>query len=115
MRGFAVVIAGACMLAGCGGTPPAQSGPTGTVHGVVMQVGGPAGTEPLKPAGTVVLSRDGHEVRHEDVAAGQQYSFDVAAGSYVLTVKGVEGACGSQDVTVVAHADTQKDLTCSIK
>ena len=114
-RGVVVVVAGLLALAGCGRGVPAQAGPTGTVHGLIMLSGGPRGASDEPTAGTVVLSRDGSQVHRQDVAAGEPYSFSVAAGAYVLTVKGVSGACAPETITVSANADLKHDLFCAIK
>src|SRR3954447_4500675 len=96
VKAAVVAVAIVLVAAGCGGEKPATAAPNGTVHGLIMHTGGPRGAAAVSTGGTVVVSRDGREVQHQDIAAGQQFSFSLAAGAYALTVRGVEGACGQE-------------------
>jgi hypothetical protein len=101
-------------LAGCSGTAHEVT-VTGTVHGAIVQVGGPSGAEPGHPAGAVTVTRAGRPVAEQRVAEGDEFRFILGPGSYRLTVNGVDG-CAPADVTVPATAGDQAiELTCQRK
>lgn len=112
---FRLALTSVLVLAGCAGPSGTTAPPTGAVHGTIVQVGGPAGAAPGHPAGTVTVTRDGQRVARVRVAEGGGYRFTLPAGTYRLTVAGVDGGCAPADVTVPADADQAIDLTCQRK
>jgi Mn2+/Fe2+ NRAMP family transporter len=116
MKAAAVLVVAAVLaVAGCAGGDSVQSAPTGLIHGLIMYTGGPPEAVPESAGGTVVLSRSGQEIRRQDIAAGQQYSFAVPAGAYVLSVKGLGAPCLSAKVTIRTGTDTARDVICPRK
>jgi hypothetical protein len=78
----------------------------------------PSGASPAEPigaAGTVVVRRDGGEITRQRLGDGERFRFELAAGTYELKVSGVEGACVSQSVTVVAGDEQDVRLVCGRK
>jgi hypothetical protein len=104
-------------LGACGDRTEGGSGdgPAGSVHGDIQMTGGPRGAPPVGAAGTVVVTRKGHEVGKQDVPDGGQFRFSLPAGSYRLSVKGAGGACVATDVTVSAGGDQGVTLICQRK
>ena len=113
--GLVVVLA----LSGCSGrAEPARGAttpPAGTVHGAIVQVGGPAGAEAGHPAGAVTVTRAGRRVAGQRVAEGGEFRFTLSPGSYRLSVEDVDGGCSPADVTVAAATDQAVELTCQRK
>src|SRR5689334_20940882 len=115
-----LALAAALALCGCSGPADPAHGPTtppaGTVHGTIVQVGGPPGAEPGHPAGTVTVSRAGRRVAGQRVAEGGEFRFTLSPGTYRLTVNDVDGGCSPADVTVRATGGDQAiELTCQRK
>lgn len=106
---------GVFAVGGCASSSATSGGPTGTVHGMIVLTGGPAGASPVGAGGTVVVTKDGDEVAHQTVADGGEFQFSLSAGKYRLSVRGVSGACVDQDVTVVASSDHAVSLICQRK
>ena len=111
--GVAVLAAG--VLADCAGDAGGGSQATGTVHGTITMTGGPRGASPAGAAGTVVAKKGGKQVARQDVAEGQQFSFQLSAGKYQLSVSGASLPCADTAVTVAAGADQNVVLVCSRK
>jgi hypothetical protein len=118
LAGLALALA----LAGCSGTAHdatatgATATGTGSVHGSIVQVGGPPGAEPGHPAGTVTVTHAGRRVAEQTVAEGGEFRFALSPGAYRLAVKGVDGGCAPTDVTVAAgETDRSIELTCQRK
>jgi hypothetical protein len=110
-----LTIASALAVAGCGGGSVAGGGPTGTVHGMIVLTGGPRGASPVGAGGTVVVTKHGDEVAHQNVAEGNEFQFSLSAGKYRLSVRGVSGSCVDQEITIVASADQAVSLICQRK
>ncbi len=111
---WAVVVGMVAGLAGCAGAAPG-GGPTGAVHGTITMVGGPPEASPFVAAGTVVASRGGHEVTRQDVPQGQEFRFNLAPGTYQLSVRGATAPCLDVTVTLAAGDDRSVTLICSRK
>ncbi len=109
-----VALFAAALLAGCGASAAGDNQPTGTVHGMITLTGGPRGASPVGAAGTVIAKRSGKQVARQDVADGQQFSFQLPAGKYVLSAGGGL-PCEDATVTVTAGADQSVALICSRK
>jgi hypothetical protein len=110
-----LIVAGAALAVGaCAKSAPAD-GPTGSVHGTIVLSGGMSQASLAGAPGTVVVSRDGDEVTRQTLAEGQEFRFTLSAGTYRLSVKGVDGACVDTDVTVSASADNAVSLVCQRK
>lgn len=117
-RRLALAAAGlALALTGCSGTagPDPDATATGTVHGAIVQVGGPAGAGPGHPAGTVVVTRAGRRVAELRVAEGGEFRFTLSPGAYRLAVDGVDGGCAPTDTTVTEGGDQAIELICQRK
>lgn len=110
-----LIVAAAALAAGGCAKSASAGGPSGSVHGTIVQSGGPRQAPPDAVAGTVVVSRDGDEVARQSVAAGQKFRFTLSAGTYTLSVAGVDGACADTDVTVTASVDSAVSLICQRK
>ncbi|MEV4514769.1 hypothetical protein AB0K00_38150 [Dactylosporangium sp. NPDC049525] len=107
--------AAAFAASGCGGRDAGSDGPPGTVHGTIVQSGGPPGASPGSAPGTVIVQRGGAEVTRQQVAEGQEFRFTLGPGRYRLSARGVDGACVATDVTVTAASDQSVELLCQRK
>jgi hypothetical protein len=83
MRWQAVVLAGAVLAAaGCSGPP----GPTGTVTGTYIRVGGPSGTANLPLPGTISFrSGSGGPVISVNSDSTGKFTGQLPAGTYAVT------------------------------
>ncbi|WP_327001414.1 hypothetical protein OHA72_40715 [Dactylosporangium sp. NBC_01737] len=114
--GVACFLGAAALAAGgCGGGSAGSDGPAGTVHGTIVQSGGPRGASPGGAPGTVIVRRGGAEVGRQDVAEGKEFTFSLSPGRYRLSVQGVNGACVDADITVTASSDQSVELLCQRK
>ena len=117
IAGVAALVAAVALAApaGCrqGGGPAAA---TGSVHGTILRVGGPAGTPSRSGAGTVTAAtEDGRQMGRQRLAAGQQFSFRLPADRYRLSVSGTDLQCPDVTVTVGAGTDQAVSLSCPIR
>ena len=114
-----LALAAALALSGCAGPADPAHGPTtppaATVHGTIVQVGGPAGAEPGHPAGAVTVSRAGRRIAEQKVGEGGEFRFTLSPGAYRLAVTGIDGGCAPADVTVTDGGDQAIELTCQRK
>ncbi len=111
----AIGVATICAVAGCGGGSPAGDVPQGSVHGVIVVIGGPPDAPPAGTPGTVVVKRGGTEVARQGVREGQEFQFSLRPGKYRLSVEGATVGCVQTDVTVTAAQDQAVKLVCPIK
>jgi hypothetical protein len=105
---LAVALLGVAMALGAGGCRSA----TGSVHGVVTAVGGPAPGGPRPMSGEVVVMLNGIAVARTHAGNDGTFSFQLTPGDYVLYVDGL--SCVRQ-ATVIAGRDRTADLVCSVK
>jgi hypothetical protein len=87
----------------------------GTVHGTVTSTGGPSGAPAEATAGTVTATGGGHRIARQTVAAGQEFSFRLVAGTYRLSVSDAGPSCADETVTVAAGTDQSVSLICPRK
>jgi hypothetical protein len=125
---LALVVAG--FLAGCG-TPSGQAGPSGTLAGRIIEIGGPEAEHghappprPLEaeaavyPAGTDTSSgaADKPVVATTRSAADGRFSLSLPAGSYVVVARNDQGAIMTSDrkVTIKVGATVGVRLVTAV-
>jgi hypothetical protein len=107
-RRLGIVALAAALALAMGGCRTAS----GTVHGVVTSVGGPAPGGPRPMAGEVVVTLNGIAVARARTGDDGAFRFQLTPGDYVLSVDGL--GC-VREATVIAGRDRSADLVCSIK
>jgi len=114
----AVVAVAALAAAGCSGS---STGPTGTVTGSFVRVGGPAGTPNVPLPGTISFrGRDGSAFSLSSDSTGR-FTGQLPAGRYVVTAASSQINDGkypcSQPLTAHVHAGRSTTLTviCDIR
>lgn len=115
-RKLAAGVLALAALAGCGGgQDDGGSRATGTVHGLIVMVGGPSSAPREPAAGTVTAMRGRKQMAQQKVTAAQEFSFRLTDGEYRLTVTGAGLPCTDQTVTVAADTDQAVTLVCPRK
>lgn len=113
----AVLLLGAVVAAALGASLVAvETAPsaTGSVHGHVLTLVGPAVGYRIAPFTAVVeVETSGHIVTTDRVPPGDQFHLTAPAGTYTIEVAGHSGyrSC-SRQMTFVAHKDRKTEVTC---
>jgi hypothetical protein len=113
MRWAAALVAGAALVAaGCSNAP---SGPTGTVTGTYIRMGGPAGTPNVPLPGTITFRGQSGSTINLNADSTGKFTGQLPAGTYTVTAKSSQindgqGPC-SRPLTTHVQADKTVTIT----
>jgi hypothetical protein len=116
MRWRAGVLAGAALVAAGCSNGAGATGPTGTVTGSYIRVGGPSGAPTVGLPGTISFRGGSGSLINFDADSAGKFSGQLPAGTYAVTAESslINSGSGSCSVPLTTRVQAGKTVTITV-